>query len=282
MLPHTDYEGRMAEVYDRGRAYPVEWLDPWREALAPFLLPRKGRLVLDIGSGTGLWSAVLADWFGVRVVALEPAASMRRQALAKGPHPAVFLIGGRAERLPLRDASVGGTWLSTVVHHFEDLASALAELRRVVAPDGPVLVRQAFPGRVDDFLWTRYFPEAERIAERRLLGMKPMMDAFQAAGFRRETPGSLRWWREACASTRSGSERGLIRASPCSTIGRSPGGWPRWTAMPPGKKSPGPSGRRSTSSRSGEGAVQRMSGRGSRPASSITRRTEASRPSPIT
>jgi ubiquinone/menaquinone biosynthesis C-methylase UbiE len=186
MLPPTDYDGRMAEVYDRGRAYPVEWLEPWREALAPFLPPPEGQPILDLGSGTGQWSPVLADWFAVPILAIEPADGMRRQALAKGTHPAVSLIGGRGERLPLRDASVGAAWLSTVLHHFEDLAGALTELRRVLGSNGPVLVRQAFPGRVDDVLWTRYFPEAERIAERRWLGLEPTMDAFEVAGFRRE------------------------------------------------------------------------------------------------
>jgi protein-L-isoaspartate O-methyltransferase len=47
--------------------------------LARLLGPPKGGEILDVGAGTGNYAAALAR-LGYRVIAVEPAATMRRQA----------------------------------------------------------------------------------------------------------------------------------------------------------------------------------------------------------
>ncbi len=71
----------------------------------------------------------------------------------------------RGEALPLRGGSCGAAWLSTVVHHFEDLPAAAAEIARVLAPGGVVLVRSSFPEQQSgDGYPTRFFPSATKVA----------------------------------------------------------------------------------------------------------------------
>src|SRR5918911_742976 len=82
MMSRIDYDGDIATVYDRGRAIPLDGLTAWRTALARYLPPASGLPVLDLGAGTGLFAVALAEWFGVEVIAVEPAA-MRRQALRR-------------------------------------------------------------------------------------------------------------------------------------------------------------------------------------------------------
>jgi ubiquinone/menaquinone biosynthesis C-methylase UbiE len=142
----VDYD-QLAAVYDRDRAVPLEALEPWRAALAAYLPPASGRPVLDLGAGTGLFSAAIAHWFGTEVVAVEPSEGMRRQARTTRAHPYIAYVGGRGEQLPLRDGCCDSAWLSTVIHHLSDLAACAGELRRVLRPGGWVLVRQAFPDR---------------------------------------------------------------------------------------------------------------------------------------
>jgi len=160
-MARVDYD-TMAGDYVEGRALPPAGLEPWREAIQPWLPgDAGGSPVLDLGAGTGQFAAAIAGWLGVRVVAVEPSAGMRAQAASAHPHPAVALLGGRAERLPLRDACCAWAWVSTVVHHLDDLPAAARELRRVLRPDGPVLLRQAFPDRLDGVtLYRRFFPGA--------------------------------------------------------------------------------------------------------------------------
>jgi SAM-dependent methyltransferase len=77
-------------------------------------------------------------------------------------------------------------WVSTVVHHLDDLDAAATELRRVLRPGGVVLVRQAFPGRMGEItLYGRWFPEAGAclVAGGGLPGVERVSAAFAAAGF---------------------------------------------------------------------------------------------------
>lgn len=180
-MARIDYD-RMAAAYDRGRAKTLDTLDGWRLAVAPYLGRGLDAPVLDLGSGTGIWSNALAQWFGVTVVAVEPAEGMR--AVARGNQPAqAHLVGGTAEAIPLRDGSCAAAWLSTVIHHFEDLGRAAVELERVLRPGAPVLIRSGFPGRLEEVFLYRFFPAARRVAET-FPTVDEVVRTFGAVGFR--------------------------------------------------------------------------------------------------
>src|SRR5271166_4470950 len=97
-------------------------------------LPAGGRIV-DVGAGTGNYSNALAD-AGYGVVAVEPSAAMRTQAVA---HPSVIWRTGFAEALPVGDGEVNAAICILAFHHFSDHRQALCEMGRVTA-GGPVLV----------------------------------------------------------------------------------------------------------------------------------------------
>ena len=181
----TDYE-HMAERYDAGRALPLEWIDAWRVALGPHL--RDSSLpVLDLGSGTGLWSDALARWFAVPIVGVEPSHAMRQQAVRKGLAPGVAISGGAAEHIPLKAGSCHCAWLSTVLHHIPDVRACARELRRVLSPHSPVLVRNSFGDRLEGIHWLRYFPAAQRLAARRWPSVEATAREFRQEGFEVES-----------------------------------------------------------------------------------------------
>jgi SAM-dependent methyltransferase len=186
-MARVDYD-LMAPDYLEGRALPPDGMESWRVAIAPWVAGGAAGPVLDLGAGTGQFAAAMAGWFGVEVVAVEPSGGMRRAARAN-PHPGVAWVAGVAERLPLGERTCGLAWVSTVVHHLDDLDAAAAELGRVVRPGGPVLIRQAFPGRMDEVsLYRRFFPGAgERlVADGGLPGVERLSAVFAGAGFRVE------------------------------------------------------------------------------------------------
>lgn len=184
-MARVDYD-ELAAAYDAARTLPPDAIGAWRETLAAWLPPPSGLPLLDLGAGTGRFASALAGWFGMRVVAVEPSAGMREQALRAGPHPAVAVVGGEASRLPLRDGGCGAAWLSTVVHHLPSLAGAAAELRRVLAPGGRVLIRGAFPGRHQHVTLFRFFPGAGAVAET-FPTVGEVAAAFAQAGFAVQT-----------------------------------------------------------------------------------------------
>ncbi|MDQ0139821.1 class I SAM-dependent methyltransferase [Cupriavidus necator] len=118
-----------ADTYARGRPeYPAE-IDAW---LRGALGLHAGRAVLDLGAGTGKFTRWLVQT-GAAVTAVEPVAQMRAQ-LAAAVAPAQALEGS-AEAIPLADASVDAVVCAQAFHWFAN-AQALAEIRRVLRPDG--------------------------------------------------------------------------------------------------------------------------------------------------
>ncbi|MFN8602719.1 MAG: class I SAM-dependent methyltransferase [Candidatus Binatia bacterium] len=172
-----------AERYAAARGLALDAIAPWREAIAPWLA--RAAPILDGGAGTGQFTNAFRAWFDCDVVALEPAAAMRRTActLAAGD-PRQRWVGGRLEELPLARATCGAAWLSTVVHHVRDLPRCADELRRVLVPGAPVLIRGAFPGRHEGITLLRFFPETMRRLET-FPGVDEVCARFADAGFTR-------------------------------------------------------------------------------------------------
>jgi len=93
-----------------------------------------GDRVLDLGCGPGSDAAVFADC-GLDVVGLDVTQSFL--TAADGAVDGRFCRGD-ARHLPLADGAVDGVWACASFHHLPpaDLPAALAECRRVLAPDG--------------------------------------------------------------------------------------------------------------------------------------------------
>jgi SAM-dependent methyltransferase len=100
----------------------------------------------------------------------------------------ICVLEGDASALPLPDGSADGAWLSTVIHHIPDLETAAREIRRVLRPGAPVLIRQGFPGRAGwpGTWWVhRWFPETARTLDT-WPTVEQTCQAFAAAGFSRD------------------------------------------------------------------------------------------------
>jgi SAM-dependent methyltransferase len=175
-----DYDAAAARGFVSQRRLAPSGLSGWRVAVQPHLSGRG--TILDVGAGTGVFADAFAGWYGARVLAVEPSSQMLRHATRA---PGVLWFAGTATALPLRTAVADAGWLSTVVHHIPDLAAAARELRRVLRPGAPVLIRGAFPGRWHRITLFRYFPEAGRLIDDRYPSVAAVESAFAAAGFRR-------------------------------------------------------------------------------------------------
>ncbi|MCI0754014.1 class I SAM-dependent methyltransferase [Teichococcus vastitatis] len=112
---------------------------------------RPGMTVLDIATGTGLVAREAARLAGAggRVWGLDPSSGMlaeARRALRNAAAP-VALLQGRAEAIPLPDASVDFISMGYALRHVAELGATFAEFRRVLRPDGRLLLLEI--GRPD-------------------------------------------------------------------------------------------------------------------------------------
>ena len=156
----VDFDDRLWERYEEGRALPEHSLAVWMDAVARHAGPERPLSVLDLGSGTGRFSPSLARRFGGPVYGVEPAAKMRDIALRVNAHPDVTYLDGRAESIPLPEASCDLAFLYFVLHHFDRPDLAAGELARVLRPSGIVCIRTQFSDRLGDVEWRRHFPRA--------------------------------------------------------------------------------------------------------------------------
>jgi ubiquinone/menaquinone biosynthesis C-methylase UbiE len=118
-----------AAAYERGRpGYPagvIEWL-------GAELGLRPGRIVADVGAGTGKLARELVR-SGAEVVAVEPVPGMRE--VLKRAVPGVRVLHGTAEALPMGDGSIDAITVAQAFHWF-DIPRTLTEFHRVLRPGG--------------------------------------------------------------------------------------------------------------------------------------------------
>jgi SAM-dependent methyltransferase len=123
-----------AAAYEAARpGYPDAVLELVRSSLS--LGP--DRRVCDLAAGTGKWTRRLLET-GAHVVAVEPVEAMRSQlaaALGRSGGPALEILDGTAETIPLPDASVDLVTVAQAFHWF-DAPAALSEIARVLRPGG--------------------------------------------------------------------------------------------------------------------------------------------------
>jgi len=189
-MARINYDEPTAAAFKAVREVPRDGLSEWREAVRRHLRPSPGMTVVDIGAGTGAYAAAFSDWFDLSVLAVEPSAAMRAQIPRT---PAIQVLDGNASDLPLPDESADAAWLSLVLHHIPDLGVAAHEIRRVLRPGAPVLIRQGFPDRyepwgnlkLESIELVRWFPETARVAAT-FPSLGETCEAFAAAGFHRE------------------------------------------------------------------------------------------------
>jgi ubiquinone/menaquinone biosynthesis C-methylase UbiE len=183
-VTRVDYDRRLYRAYRAGRALSADTGRLWMAAIAGHLGDVRAELtILDLGAGTGRFSAQLADAFDARVVAVEPSAKMRAEAERDGSHPRVVYRDGTADVIPAIDGEFDVAFLSMVIHHVPDPAACARELYRVVKPGGLVFVRNTFSGRLDGVPHYQFFPAARAVDETRLPRVERIRDAFGASGF---------------------------------------------------------------------------------------------------
>jgi ubiquinone/menaquinone biosynthesis C-methylase UbiE len=129
-------------TYDVERAPNLEDEGRYRylscEELVAALDPEPDWTVADLGSGTGFYTDDVAPFVGT-VHAVDVQAEMHEFYREKGVPANVDLVTAEVADLPFDDGELDAAFSTMTYHEFYSEA-ALAELRRVLAPDGALVL----------------------------------------------------------------------------------------------------------------------------------------------
>jgi ubiquinone/menaquinone biosynthesis C-methylase UbiE len=116
----------------RDRTAIIPHLDAFAAALPP------AARVVDLGAGPGLDTVLLVER-GLRAVGVDFSMGMLRAGRREF---GAVRIQGDARRLPVATTSIDGVWAKASLLHLQrdDVALALAEVRRVLSPGGVLFV----------------------------------------------------------------------------------------------------------------------------------------------
>jgi demethylmenaquinone methyltransferase/2-methoxy-6-polyprenyl-1,4-benzoquinol methylase len=109
----------------------------WRVATVRAVAPQRGEKILDIAAGTGTSSAALAR-SGADVTAADFSAGMIEVGRRK--HPDLTFVEADAMALPFEDGQFDAVTISFGLRNIEDPKKALAEMFRVLKPDGRLVI----------------------------------------------------------------------------------------------------------------------------------------------
>jgi ubiquinone/menaquinone biosynthesis C-methylase UbiE len=120
-----------------------------RERLREILEPRAGERVLEVGPGTGYYALPVATWLAPdgRLDVVDIQQEMLDHTTGRAGEQGIDnIVPTRADAtsLPFQDDSFDAAYLVTVLGEIPDQGAALRELRRVVKPEGRIVVGELF------------------------------------------------------------------------------------------------------------------------------------------
>jgi ubiquinone/menaquinone biosynthesis C-methylase UbiE len=178
-----DYDrSELPTNYDGARGLSDATMRLWLERVTAHVPPTQVKEIIDLGCGTGRFSAALADAFAARVIGFDPSEKMLAEARRKGSGSVVFRRGS-GDALEASDASVDLVFLSMVFHHLSDPGRTAREAFRVLRPGGFVVVRNSSREHAASFAHVKFFPRFAALAEDHLPSVGTMRTAFLDADF---------------------------------------------------------------------------------------------------
>jgi ubiquinone/menaquinone biosynthesis C-methylase UbiE len=168
--PVCDYEGSdyQSTFWDRGDR---EYEDRVEAIALRRMLPKRGRLLLELGAGAGRNTPRYVGF--ERIVLVDYSRTQLQQAQARlGASPKYVYVAADIYRLPFVDGLFDAATMIRTLHHMADAPRALAEVRGALAPNATFILEFANKRNVKSIVrfglrrqtWNPFSPEPVEFA----------------------------------------------------------------------------------------------------------------------
>jgi len=117
------------------------------EIMKKYLAPKKGETILEIGSGSGIFSGVIADLVGKdgKLIVSDPSKDQLDEIklLKRGN---IEILQKAAEDINLENSSIDAIWSFGAMHHSFKKREALEVFKRILKKDGRIVIGDVFEG----------------------------------------------------------------------------------------------------------------------------------------
>jgi demethylmenaquinone methyltransferase / 2-methoxy-6-polyprenyl-1,4-benzoquinol methylase len=137
----------------------------WRKKVLKLVADKNPKTVLDIATGTGDLAILMAQTSAEQIVGLDLSPGMleigKTKIKNKNLSSKIEMIVGDSEKLPFEDNSFDAITVAFGIRNFETLEKGLAEIKRVLKPNGIFVVLETsnptkFPYKQGYFFYTKY------------------------------------------------------------------------------------------------------------------------------
>jgi SAM-dependent methyltransferase len=202
----------MAERYDELRASEDQLAAQFEFTVAEGL--GAATRLLDVGCGTGALVATAVERLGVKAWGVDASEAMLAKARDRRVRGAAFKLA-QADDLPFRKAWFDAVMMRLVVHAMGDRRlAALAEARRVLAPEGRLFVWTFAPDHFTGHHLRTYLPDLPAVDLARFPSAEALTRELADAGF---GDVRVRWFEQGGSVSRERAAEQL-RARHLSTI----------------------------------------------------------------
>ena len=170
------YYDQIGEGYDRTRTAAPDLT----QRLLTHLAPQDGDRFIDVGSGTGNYTAALHAQ-GVDILGIDPSEEMIRLAAKK--YGEMEWRSGRAEALPFEDHAFDGALTTLTIHLWDSLIKGFGEIHRVGKDTGRLVIFTAMPHQMEHYWLNEYFPEIMQHYMNLMPGYASLQATLDATGW---------------------------------------------------------------------------------------------------
>lgn len=171
-----------ANRYDSARSLPSQTKTLWLDALKSSIPAQEIKKILDLGCGTGRFTAALGKAFECSVIGIEPSSAMLNVAKSQF-EPNIEWKQGQAESIPLENQVVDLVFMSQVFHHFTEPQKALREINRVLTSGGYLAIRNGTREYNKELKWLEFFPESLEIENKRTPSQRELRESVCDGSF---------------------------------------------------------------------------------------------------